>query len=186
MPVRIPVVALVLVLGLTCGVIAVAVLSASPGVPSAPGETAGETGGAEAAPPSSERYAVGVVHAWDARRAAAWASGDRTALSGLYTPGSAAGLADVELLRRYLARGLVVRDLRMQVLRARVLVARPRRLALEVTDRLAAATVMRADDHAVARSLPADGPTTRRLVLRRDAGDWRMARVSVVPPSAGR
>ena len=93
-------------------------------------------------------------------------------------------MADVRLLRRYLARGLVVRGLRMQVLRARVLVARPGRLVLEVTDRLAGATAARVDEEGVGRTLPADGPTTRRLVLRRDAGDWRMARVS--PPSTNR
>jgi hypothetical protein len=174
MPVRIPVVALVLVLGLTCGVVAVAVLSAAPGVPSAPGRSRGP----EVSTAASERYAVGVLHAWDARRAAAWAAGDRTALSRLYTPGSSAGAADLSLLDRYLARGLVVRDLRMQVLRARVLVSRPGRLVLEVTDRLAAATAARADAEDVGRTLPADRPTTRRLVLRRDAGDWRMARVS--------
>jgi hypothetical protein len=182
MPVRVPAVALVLVVGLTCGVIAVAMLSAAPGVPSAPGPSgrpATETA-------AGERYAVGVLHDWDARRAAAWASGDETALSGLYTPSSPAGAADVRLLRRYAARGLVVRDLRMQVLRARVLVRRPARLVIEVTDRVAAATAVRADDKTVRRPMPADGPTTRRLVLRRDAGDWRMDQVSVVPTSAGR
>jgi hypothetical protein len=182
MPVRVPVVALVLVLGLTCGVVAVAVLSAAPGVPSAPGSSRATPVDAAA----SEQYAVGVLHAWDARRAAAWASGDATALSGLYTQGSSAGKSDVGLLRRYQARGLVVRNLRMQVLRARVLVARPGRLVLEVTDRLAAATAVRVGEETVGRPLPADRPTTRRLVLRRDSGVWRMARVVVAPVSAER
>lgn len=174
MPVRIPVVAVVLVLGLTCGVVAFTVLSARPAVPSAPARPGQDVRPVAAA----ERYAVRVLHDWDSRRAKAWAQGDEEALSGLYAPDSSAGSADVALLRRYAARGLVVRDLRMQVLRARVLVARPGRLEVEVTDRLASATAVRTGDESIGRRLPADGPTTRHLVLRRDRGQWLMASVS--------
>lgn len=182
MPVRIPVVAVVLVLGLTGGVVAFAAMSAGPAVPSAPGRAGEDTRPAAAA----ERFAVRVLHDWDSRRAKAWAQGDQEALSGLYAPGASAGRADVALLRRYIARGLVVLDLRMQVLRARVLVARPDRLEMEVTDRLASATAVRTGEKAIGRRLPADGPTTRRLVLRRERGQWLMASVSALGGSGGR
>jgi hypothetical protein len=182
MPVRIPVVALTLVLGLTVGVVAVAVLSA----PRAPAGAARTDHGIALEAGPDERFAVAVLHAWDVRRAGAWAAGDVAALSRLYTGGSAAGAADVGLLRRYAARGLVVRDMRMQVLRARVLVARPGRLQLEVTDRLAVATAVRVEDTAVGLRLPIDRPTTRELVLRRVDGEWLMANVSPSPASGGR
>jgi hypothetical protein len=88
----------------------------------------------------------------------------------------------VALLHEYAARGLVVRDLRMQLLSVRVLVDRPRQLALAVTDRLAGATAVRATDPVASRRLPADTATTRVLRLRRVGDRWLMARVS----SAGR
>jgi hypothetical protein len=72
--------------------------------------------------------------------------------------------------------------MRMQVLHLRVLVARPSRIVLEVTDRLAGAVAVRVDDDRVRRLLPADGPTHRRLVLRRDGGRWLMAGVSATAP----
>jgi len=172
-PVRIPVVALALVLGMTCGITAVGVLSSSRGAPTVTAPT-----GLAPRSPAEERGAVGALHAWDAERAAAWARGDAAALSRLYVPGSAAGAADVALLHRYAARGLVVRGLRMQVLRARVLVMRPRRLVLEVTDRLAGAVATDLHGVSVARPLPADRPTDHRLALRRLGGRWLMATVS--------
>jgi hypothetical protein len=87
----------------------------------------------------------------------------------------------VALLRRYTERGLVVQGLGMQVLRARVLVSRPRRLELEVTDRLAGAVAARAGDPQSARRLPAGAASTRVLVLRRPADRWVMVRVSALP-----
>lgn len=130
---------------------------------------------------------MGVLHAWDARRAAAWARGDVDALARLYLPGSRAGASDVALLRRYADRGLIVRDLRMQVLSARVLVTQPHRLVLEVVDRLAGGTAVTTDGAAAAaRRLPVDAPTVHRLVLRRPGGQWLMAAVSDAPGSGGR
>jgi hypothetical protein len=181
MPVRVPIVVVAVVLGLTCGIVALATLS---GVPAARPNLA--RAAAERVHPPHEQYAVEVLHDWDARRAAAWATGDEAALSRLYTATSTAAIADVAMLRRYSARGLVVRGLRMQVLRARVLVARPRRLELEVTDRLAAATAARAGDEGVRRRLPTDGPATRLLVLRREHGTWLMQTVSARGRSGGR
>ncbi|MBW8750863.1 MAG: hypothetical protein JF565_05485 [Propionibacteriales bacterium] len=182
MPVRLPLVAVVLVLGVTLGVVAVATLSAPPREESVAQHEARPTAGS----PAAERSALTVLHEWDARRAIAWAAGDASAVRGLYTPGSAAGAADARLLGRYRARGLVVRDLRMQVLRARVLVTRPSRLELEVTDRVAGATAVRADDVATGRRLPADRPSTHVLVLRRVDATWLMASVSAKASSRSR
>jgi len=181
MPVRIPGALVVLALGLTLGVVGLAVWSgpdrpsataaAQPPRPAGPVATPTSAGGAGA---------VAVLHDWDALRAAAWAAGDARALAALYTARSSAGTTDVALLRRYLARGLVVRGMRMQLLGVRVLVARPRRLEVEVTDRLASAVAVRAGDAAVARRLPDDAATTHRLTLRRIADRWLVDAVSAV------
>jgi hypothetical protein len=182
MPVRLPVVAGLLALGLTVGVVALPVVLHHGGHVGGPGRVF--AAGTPTLPPSqpSSSAAVGVLRDWDRRRAAAWADGDAGALRALYTRRSAAGSADVALLQEYAARGLVVRDLRMQLLSVRVLVDRPRQLVLEVTDRVAGATAVRATDRAASRRLPADTATTRVLLLRRVGERWLMARVS----SAGR
>jgi hypothetical protein len=176
-PVRLPVVALVLALGLTVGVVGLTLVPS--GSPAAPGRSVPSRSGV---PVVDERVAVAALHAWDERRAAAWAQGDRDALSRLYTRTSTAGRADARLLGLYAVRGLVVRHMRMQVLRLRVLVAQPSRIVLDVTDRLAGAVAVRVDDDRVRRALPADGPTSRRLVLRRDGEQWLMAGVSASAP----
>ena len=175
MPVRIPLVLLVLAMGLTLGLVGVATVSDRPGEVRAPGRPA------ETARPATEHAALAVLHAWDRRRGDAWAAGDAAALARLYTERSAAGAADVALLRRYAARGLVVRDLRMQLLRARVLVVRPRLLQLEVTDRLAGGRAARRSEPGTARTLPADAASTTVLTLRRIGDRWLMARVSALP-----
>jgi hypothetical protein len=165
-------------------------------VTAAPTETA--TGSAPARPQPvavaevSLRRAAEVLHAWDAARATAYARGDPTALRRLYLPRSRAAPRDVRTLEAYAARGLAVRGLRTQVLALRVLTHGRGRLTLEVTDRLvggravvlsAGRVTERAADHRAPGSadlaLPRDGPTTRVLVLRQRAGEWRMG--SVVP-----
>jgi hypothetical protein len=125
---------------------------------------------------------LAVLHAWDGRRAAAWAAGDPIALGRLYVPRSTARTADLALLRRYTDRGLVVRGLRMQVLRARVVVDRPRALVLEVTERLAAARAGRTGDPRASRMLPAGRPTTHLVRFRKVDGRWLVAAVSAPRP----
>jgi hypothetical protein len=174
MPVRLPVATLVLAVGLTAGVVAVRVSSSPAPHVAAPARGTSQT---------ADRQALAVLRSWDARRAAAWAVGDAEALAGLYAAGSPAGAADVALLSRYTRRGLVVRGLRMQVLRAQVLRSRPHALVLVVTDRVAAAVAVPAGDLGVARRLPADSASSRRLVLRRVAGGWVMVRVEAVAPA---
>jgi hypothetical protein len=84
---------------------------------------------------------------------------------------SRAGRRDAALLRRYVERGLVVRDLRMQVLSLRVLRASADLLRLDVVDRVAGGDVAGA-------RLPADAATRHVLELRLVEGAWRMAAVS--------
>jgi hypothetical protein len=175
-PVRVRPALLVLALGLTVGVVASLVL----GRPSAEVLSLPTARSTPVSRPAVEDRALAVLHAWDVRRSAAWASGDAAALAALYTAGSSAGAADVALLERYTARGLVVRDLRMQLLRARVLAARPRLVEVEVTDRLSNAVAVRLGDPVARHRLPADAATTRLLVLRRVGDRWVMARVSAV------
>lgn len=126
-----------------------------------------------ATPPVVE--AAAVLHAWDERRAAAWADGDVTALRFLYAPGSATGRADVAMLRAWRARGLRVEGSSMQLLRVDVRRADASRLTLVVTDRLVGAVAV---GPGVRRSLPRDGASTRRIVLVRRAGEWRVAQAS--------
>jgi len=99
------------------------------------------------------------------------------ALRRLYTPGSGAGFRDRRLLEAYADRGLVVGGLRTQVLAVRVVGEGRGRLTVEVTDRLVGGQVVGPGTHAAGVPLPRDAPTTRVLVLRRQAGDWRVGSV---------
>lgn len=125
---------------------------------------------------------LAVLRDWDRARAAAWAAGDPAALRGLYAPGSAAGRADVAMLRRWTARGLRVEGMTMQVLSVELRLRTDRRLVLVVTDRLVGAVAVGPDDRRSA--LPRDGETRRRLEFRRTGGDWLLASAveDVSPP----
>ncbi len=154
----------VVALGVVAGLVAVGVLQTRIGTEPAPAPMA--------APARSE--ALEVLHGWDAARSRAWAAGDVAALRRLYVAGSAAGRADVRLLRRYLARGLVVRHLTMQVFAVRVLRHEPGRLRVMVTDRLAGGVAV-SEGHRV--PLPRDRATTRTITIRRAGGVWRVETV---------
>lgn len=121
-------------------------------------------------PPTPEPLAV--LHAWDQRRAAAWAAGDPGALRRLYTRGSTAGAADVAMLRAWRERGLRVVGMQMQLLSVAVRADTGDRLVLVVSDRLSSAVAV---GPGVRRTLPRDAVSTRRLVLVRVAGEWRLA-----------
>jgi hypothetical protein len=116
--------------------------------------------------------ALGPLHAWDDRRAVAWATGDPHRLQALYAPGSPAGRADVAMLQAWHRRGLRVEGMQMQVLDVEVRRASATRLDLVVTDRLVGAVGV---GPGVRLPLPRDGATTRRVVLVRDEGVWRVA-----------
>jgi hypothetical protein len=134
-----------------------------------------------ASPPAPPRSApqpartgpAAVLAAWDERRSAAWAEGDARALEALYVAGSGAGAADVRLLRDYRSRGLRVEGMTTQVLTLRVAARSPgRRLVLVVVDRVVGA---RAVGSGGPVTLPVDRPSTRRVVLVRTGGAWRVA-----------
>jgi hypothetical protein len=124
-------------------------------------------------------HALDVLRRWDAARARAWASADVSALRSLYTAGSAAGVHDAAMLRRWRDRGLRVEDMQTQVLAARVAAHTFDRVVLVVTDRLARA-VATGRGHRL--RLPDDRVSTRRVTVRRVDGSWRVA--SVLPSSA--
>ncbi|GAA4723547.1 hypothetical protein GCM10023350_02300 [Nocardioides endophyticus] len=122
------------------------------------------TGGAPAA--------SAVLHEWDDRRAAAWASSDVAEVRSLYVPGSPAGRAEVAMLRAWRERGLRVEGMRMQLVDLDVRRASAARLDLVVTDRLTGAV---AAGPGVRLPLPRDRATTRRVVLVHEGGLWRVA-----------
>lgn len=170
MPVRVPAALLVLALGLTSGLVAVAVTSGDPPV-------AGRSPASAATLPSQggRPGPLAVLHAWDERRAAAWAAGDETALARLYTARSPARAGDLALLRRYRERGVSVPDVRMQVLRAAVLVDRPGRVVIRVTERLASRAAFVGTRRVL---LPRDTAQTHVIDLRRVRGSWRVETVT--------
>lgn len=117
-----------------------------------------------------------VLRQWDRARADAYATADPEALGELYVTGSAAGAADVRLLRDYRRRGLRVEHMRMQVLASEVELRTTDRVRLRVTDRLVGAVVV---GSGVRRPLPRDRASTRVVELSRGAQDrWRVVSVS--------
>lgn len=125
-----------------------------------------------ASPVLPEVRAAAVLHAWDVRRARAWSAGDPVALRDLYVPGSAAGRADVAMLRAWTGRELRVERLRMQLLSISVVSWRRNRLVVEVVDRVTGARVV-----PTRSALPADRATAHTIVLRQVAGEWRVTSV---------
>ncbi len=130
-----------------------------------------------------------MLHAWDARREAAWASSDPAALRALYVPGSSAARSDVRLLRDYTRHRLVVRRIVTQVFALKVLQRDSAHLAVRVVDRVAGGVVatlgsLRKDEVLSRRALDTTRPlgTTRPVVrvvvLRRVGRDWKVAEVS--------
>jgi hypothetical protein len=83
--------------------------------------------------------ALRILHAWDRQRAAAYAEADPVALRRLYAPASRAGARDVQRLRSYAERGLVVRRLTVQVLHGELLARKARLLRVAVEERVARA-----------------------------------------------
>ncbi len=116
-----------------------------------------------------------VLHEWDARRQAAWASSDEHALRSLYVPGSSAGRHDVELLRAYDARGLVVRRIVTQVFELRTLASSSRMLRIRIVDRVAGGVI---DD----RPLGTTPPAARVIEFRRVGDAWRVVSVTATGP----
>ena len=119
---------------------------------------------------------LAVLRDWDRARSDAWARGDVPALRRIYLPGSRAGAHDVEMLSRWVERGLRVRRMTRQVLSVELRVRTERRIVLDVTDRLADAVAVPVDGGRW-RALPRDGLTTRRLAFRLTRAGWVLAAV---------
>lgn len=119
--------------------------------------------------------AAQLLHHWDVRRAQAWSAGDERALGDLYTAGSTTGRADRSMLRSWSARDLRVEEMAMQLLAVRVRTWSEGRVVLVVTDRLSGGVAV---GDGARMPLPRDSASTRRVVLRRVAGEWRVASVS--------
>jgi hypothetical protein len=135
-----------------------------------------ETPPARPAPTLHETSALRVLHSWDRRRAAAYATGSTTALRDLYVPGSGAGVADLRMLGSYRARALRVTGMRMQVLALSVLEARPGWRRVRVTDRLVGAVTVHGQQRV---RLPHDQASTRVVTLMRGADRrWRVTSVT--------
>ncbi|MGA8847347.1 MAG: hypothetical protein WB471_12100 [Nocardioides sp.] len=118
-----------------------------------------------------------VIREWDRLREEAWRGADARALRSLYLPDAIAGRRDVALLRRWTDRGALVTRLQPQVLALHVLRASPRRLVVQVIDRLGILTASVAGESVV---LPRDRPAMRRIDLRRGPrppSRWRVAEV---------
>ena len=77
------------------------------------------------------------------------------------------------MLAAYRARGLRVTDLRMRLLRLRVISTSPTRVVLHVVDRLDAGTAVAASGRRI--SLAGDRPSERRVVLAGAEHGWRIA-----------
>jgi len=148
------------VLGLLTGVTAVGLATAGDDPPPTRSTSAGV-----------KSDTVRLLRAWDHRRARAYATGDPSALATLYVAGSRTGAADVAVLRGYLRRDLRVTGMRTQLLGADVVERGRRRLTVLVTDVLARAVATSGDRR---WALPRDRPSTRRVVLVRVAGEWRV------------
>ncbi len=121
--------------------------------------------------PGVESDVVRLLRSWDRRRARAYARGDPTALEALYVAGSRTGTADVAVLRGYVERDLRVTGMSTQLLAADVVDRGGRRLTVLVTDVLTTAVATSGDRR---WALPHDRPSTRRVVLVRVDGTWRV------------
>lgn len=123
---------------------------------------------------------LAILRDWDRARARAWERSDPAALRALYVPGSAAGRADVVMLRRWAERGVRVESMAMQVLAVELRRRTPDRLLLVVTDRLVvrrAVVVGSSGPGRGAVGVPRDEPDRRLLELRRAGRRWLLASV---------
>lgn len=110
----------------------------------------------------------------DRVRAGAYARGDPVALRRVYVAHSRALAADTATLRRYLAEGLRVRGMRLDVSGLTVVRHSPRTAVLAVTDRFAGYDVVDAGG-SVVRHGPGRGPVRWRITLRNVGGRWLIA-----------
>lgn len=92
----------------------------------------------------------------------------------VYAPGSAVLRRDRRLLAAYERRGVRLQDVRLELVRVRLVARDPGRARLRVVDRLTRPT---AHTEVGEVTLPQDLPTRRLIVLVRHGGEWRIAAV---------
>lgn len=111
----------------------------------------------------------------DARRERAWRRGSTALLAQVYVAGSAELALDSAHLRAYLARGLRVEGVSLDVRRLRVVDAHEGMVRLRVVDELGPVRATTADGRT--RRLPTDLPTAHIVELRRQ-DRWRISRIT--------
>lgn len=124
--------------------------------------------------------ALGVLRRWDGRRARAWARGEPSLLTPLYTATSRAGRRDVALLEQYAERGWSVRGVHPQVVAAEALTRTSDRVEVRVVERYPDVAV-----DGVTPSVPREGAGpddstshVRVVSLVRSPTGWRVERVA--------
>lgn len=148
--------------------------------PSTPRPTEASPTDTTTAAPTTDRWRR-ILASLDHRRAEAFAADEPELLRAVYVAGSQVMRQDRATLAAYRARGLRLTDLRMRVLRLRMVEVRGSRVVLEVVDQLAAATAV--DRSGKATPLRADQPSAHRIVISRTPAGWRIA--SVRPANQG-
>ncbi|MBO0892245.1 MAG: hypothetical protein J2P14_15125, partial [Acidothermales bacterium] len=121
--------------------------------------------------PSAWRVRLGEL---DRTRASAYARGDPAALRRVYVAGSRALATDTATLRRYVADGVRVRDVRLEVSTVSLVRRSARTAVLAVTDRLGGYDVLDAAGRVV-RHEPGRGKVRWRITLRNVEGRWLIA-----------
>ncbi|MEO6473390.1 MAG: hypothetical protein ABIR57_15360, partial [Aeromicrobium sp.] len=124
--------------------------------------------------PNADRWA-NVMMAFDVIRAQAFEKGRAELLTSVYPQGSSLLEDDRRLLETYTRRGLLVDDMRMQVLRVRLVGRSNSLIRLDVVDQLSAIRV-RMPGGAL-RELPRDRPTRRIVELSLTEDGWRISAV---------
>lgn len=120
-----------------------------------------------------------VLRTLDRHRARAWDAGEPGRLRRVYVPDSPALRRDQRMLRAYVERGLTVRGVRTTYQRVRVHERGPRRVVLDVLDRLRGRPVAR-DTAGHQRRLPRDRPDRHLVELQKVDGRWRIATITTI------
>lgn len=158
----------------------VAASSSTPVVPTDPGIVSGGVPGSAGA----HVDAAGVLTRLDAKRSAAYATGDAGLLRSLYTSSSAAGRVDLSNLERMVAAGERARGFRTETTSVRVVARSTDAVQLDVVDTVPAFDIAGSDGSLV-RTEPGRGEQTFRINLNRVDGRWLYATVEAVQTRDG-
>lgn len=130
---------------------------------------------AQVLPGSTHPRWATVLTGFDLIRADAFERGRPDLLDRVYVPGSEILRVDRRMLETYSDRGIRIDDLRMSVLSAEPVERSPRRIRLEVLDRLLLTRVSLPDGSV--RDLPRDQPSRHTIDLVLTEAGWRISAV---------